>query len=107
MFLFFKVLAIQTAEQFEALGVGMGVKCAVVSFWPKLVLNRHYKLFDYICGTHFIFGLHDCKFSLISQVIISFILVIKEVYMMCSLKLQRKRFTNEKKKNLSILQLNL
>ena len=42
LFLFFRVLAIQTAEQFEALGAGMGFKCAVVSFWPKLVLNRHY-----------------------------------------------------------------
>jgi len=36
------MLAIQTIEQFEALGAGMGVKCVVVSFWPKLVLNRHY-----------------------------------------------------------------
>ena len=38
---FFRELAIQIAEHFEALGACIGVKCAVVSFWPKLVLNRH------------------------------------------------------------------
>ena len=30
--LFFRELAIQIAEQFEALGSGIGIKCAVVSF---------------------------------------------------------------------------
>ncbi|XP_042986189.1 DEAD-box ATP-dependent RNA helicase 10-like isoform X2 [Carya illinoinensis] len=32
-------LAIQIHEQFEALGSGIGVKCAVVRFWPKLLVG--------------------------------------------------------------------
>lgn len=32
LLLFFRELAIQIAEQFEALGSGIGIKCAVVGF---------------------------------------------------------------------------
>lgn len=50
-------LAIQIHEQFEALGSGIGVKCAVVRFWPKLVSNYTVTFDDFII--HIIFQLHD------------------------------------------------